>query len=152
MKIRFAKKEDKNHVLNLIVELMNNGYKRQGKPLISPKDLPQDMFDKLLKRDDIKIFVAEENKNIVGLATLYIIPLLRRKKPRGELEELVVTKTLRRKGIGKKLLQTVIEYCKKHNIYSLKLSSLVELTNAHAFYIKQGGVMSEKRFRFDLDS
>lgn len=150
MTIRFATKKDKDAVMDLIAELMNNTCKLQGNLLITTEDLPKHMFDELLKRNDVKIFLAEEDNTTVGLATLYIIPLLRRKTPRGELEELVVTKSMRRKGIGKKLLQAVIDYCKEHGIYSLKLSSLIEMTDAHAFYIKQGGMMNEKRFRFDI--
>lgn len=151
MTIRFANPKDKKGVLNLIAELMNHAYKRQGKPQITIADLPQKTFDMLLKRNDFKIFLAEENDSVIGLATLYIIHVLRKTKPRGELEELVVTENMRGKGIGKRLLQAVIDYCRKNNIYSLKLSTLEEAIDNHAFYMKQGGETHEKRFRFDIE-
>ena len=150
MIIRFAAKKDKKQVLQLIAELMNNAYKMTGKPLISTKDLPQDIFEKLVKRGDVKIFVAEENDKLVGLATLYIIPIMRRTKPRGELEELVVTEDKRGQGIGRKLFEKVLQFCKENNVYSLKLSSYLELTKAHSFYEKLGGKTIERTFRFDI--
>lgn len=150
MKIRLARKQDKTQVLNLIAELMNTAHKTFGTPMISSGDLPQDVFGELLKRGDVKIFVAEENNNLIGLATLYIIPVMRRIKPRAELEELIVTEKKRGKGIGKKLLEIALKYCKDNNIYSLKLSSYLEMTSAHAFYERLGGKTKERIFRFDI--
>lgn len=150
MKIRLANKNDKEQIISLIVELTNVGRKILGKPAVTIQDLSTNTFEKLLKRNDVKMFVAEENNEIAGLATLYIIDVMRRIKPRAELEELVVTKDKRGKGIGEKLIQSVLTYCKTHNIYALKLSSLLGNKKAHAFYKKQGGKIIEQEFRFDI--
>ena len=150
MTIRLAKPSDKNQILELVVELANHIYDLTKKPRVSIADLGVRAFDEILKRDDIKFFVAEDKNVLVGFASLYILPNIRREKPKGEIEEFVITKKYRGKGVGKKLFQTVLDYCKSHNVYALKLTSGIELEGAHAFYEKMGGVFTEKLFRFDI--
>src|SRR3989344_2953338 len=115
MQIRLARKEDKEAVLSLAAELLNTANEKAGHPLISVSDVGSHVFDQLLSTEYAKIFVAEENNTVVGMATIYILPTLRRKKPQGKLEELVVTKKWRGKGVGKQLFQAALDYCKQHN-------------------------------------
>ena len=56
----------------------------------------------------------------------------------------------RGKGIGTALINAIKDYCKKKRIKVIKLTSGLELTRAHKFYMKNGGVFTEKLFRFNL--
>lgn len=91
-----------------------------------------------------------ETGKTVGIATFFIYPVIRRGHYRGQLEEMVVTETMRGKGIGSKLIEPVIAYCKQNNIPTMRLNSGLEFTGAHAFYEKHGGKFTEKMYRFDL--
>ncbi len=108
------------------------------------------MFDEVVARKDTMIFVAEDDGKLVGLITFYLLPNLRHGFYGGHIEDVVVSKSHRRKGVGSRLLEAVKKYCIKHNVSVVKLDSGLELTDAHAFYLKNGGAFTEKMFRFDL--
>jgi GNAT superfamily N-acetyltransferase len=96
------------------------------------------------------IFVAEEAEKVLGVITFYILPSTRHGSHRGHIEDCVVSKTARGKGVGTQLLDAVKEYCKQNNIKVFKLDSGSYLTDAHKFYEKNGGKQTEKMFRFDI--
>lgn len=108
------------------------------------------MFDEVVARTDTMIFLAEDRGKPIGLITFYLLPNLRHGFYGGHIEDVVVSKAYRRKGVGSRMLEAVKKYCKKNNISVIKLDSGLELTDAHAFYQKNGGMFTEKMFRFDL--
>ncbi|HSA83275.1 MAG TPA: GNAT family N-acetyltransferase [Patescibacteria group bacterium] len=149
--VRIATKEDKTDVLRLLDELLTHVEESQGYGSHEPTErVGSSLFDELIVDDKFKIFVAEEDGNVVGAATLFLYPIIRRGQYRGQLEELVVTKSMRGKGAGSKLLEAVKDYCKNNNILSLRLNSGISLTDAHKFYEAHGGKFTEKMFKFDL--
>ena len=152
MHIRFAKNTDKKQILDLLGELITEVNIKSKQPAKTSKGRKEQekRFDELIKRADVQIFVAEEENRLLGVADLFILPLIRRGYYQGYLEDLVVTAGMRGKGIGSKLLSAIKAYCKDHNIPVMKLNSGVYLPEAHRFYEKYGGVCTEKMFRFDL--
>ena len=153
MEIRLANMQDKEAVLALLDELLLEVSKKrtQTTQLSESQVKREKIFVDLLKREDVKIFVAEEDSRLLGVADLFILPIMRRGYFAGHLEDLVITEDSRGKGVGSALLHAVKDYCKKNNIKVMKLTSGFELENAHKFYEKQGGVHTEKMFRFDLN-
>ncbi len=151
MNIRLAEQEDKENVLAILDELIAEVNKKMGS---SKKHRGNEkryaMYDEVIKRDDIKIFIAEENNTVVGLGELHIVPILRRGYHQGVIENFVVAESMRGKGIGSALIQEIINYCKKNNISVIKVNSGIELAEAHAFYEKHGGKFTEKLFRFEI--
>lgn len=152
MNVRFAKKEDKVQVLRLLDELGEEVCRRMG---YSPHNIEAQkvggpIFDEIISRKDTLIFVAEEDKKLIGLVTLYLLPNMRHGWHRGHVEDFVVSETNRGKGIGTQLFDTVKKYCRENNIKVIKLDSGVDLTGAHRFYEKIGGKFTEKMFRFDI--
>jgi N-acetylglutamate synthase-like GNAT family acetyltransferase len=114
MNIREAGKEDKDAILSLLDELLNCVVAKGGHPSPSTnnRDTQGKLFDELLQRNDVKIFVVEENGKIVGVADVFIVPLMRRGYYQAKIEDLVVTEKMRGKGVGSKLFNYIIEYCK----------------------------------------
>jgi len=152
MNIRFADKKDKGKVLMLLDELGEEVNKKMGH---SPHNAEAQkvggpIFDEIVSRKDTLIFVVEESVRIIGLMTLYLLPNMRHGWHRGHIEDFVISKKERGKGIGTKLFNTVKQYCKKNNIKVIKLDSGVDLVDAHRFYEKNGGKFTEKMFRFDI--
>ena len=109
------------------------------------------MFDEIISRDDTKIFVIEENGQILGMSTFYLLPNIRHGWKRGHIEDFFITKNARNKGAGTFLLKSIKDYCRKNNIKVIKLNSGNELVKAHYFYEKNGGKTTERFFRFDID-
>ena len=77
MTIRFAKVTDDVQIISLLDELIHEVNKRGG---FSPKlsksyDDRKKIFVELLKRDDVKIFVAEENEKVYAVADVFFFRL-----------------------------------------------------------------------------
>jgi len=153
MEVRLATIKDKDEVLALLDELLVEVTKKRELPTQPSKSqkLREDMFLELLNRSDVKIFVAEEDSKLLGVADLFILPVMRRGYHQGHLEDLVVTETARGKGVGSAIMRHIKEYCKENNVRVMKLTSGFELGDAHKFYEKQGGVHTEKMFRFEIN-
>ncbi|MGH7204107.1 MAG: GNAT family N-acetyltransferase [Candidatus Levyibacteriota bacterium] len=153
MKIRLAQPVDKESVLKLLDEIGEENNKKVG---YSPHNTEAQkvggpIYEEILSRKDTMIFVAEEDTEIVGVVTFYILPNIRHGSHRGHIEDCVVSKKVRGKGIGSKLFDAVKEYCKQQNIKVFKLDSSNELIETHRFYEKNGGKQAEKMFRFAVE-
>jgi GNAT superfamily N-acetyltransferase len=143
--IRLATPEDKSRVLNLFDQFSS---------FLGSSDTPSKiggpLFDEIVAGPNTMIFVAEDDDQLVGLATFYLLPNIRHAWHRGHIEDLFVSPSIQGKGIGSAIFSAVKDYCHEHNIHVIKLDSGNELTAAHRFYEKQGGRTSERFFRFDL--
>lgn len=152
MKIRFAQPEDKEQVIKLLDELLEVANKKTGVSKEHKGDEKRfELYENASKRDDIKIFVVEEKGKLIGVAELYIVPVMRRGAFRGVIESFVVTKSMRGKGIGSALIKEIISYCKKNGFSKIHLTSALQLIDAHRFYERHGAKFTEKMFRFDLE-
>lgn len=155
MTIRFAEPNDKDQVLQLLDELVAEVNKRRvatgNAPKIESDQIARGrLYEEEILRDDVKIFVAEEDNKLIGMAEFFIVPNLRRGYYRGEIESFVVTEKIRGKGIGTKLLNAIFNFCKENNIKIIKLTSGLELVDAHKFYEHHGGKYTERMYRFEL--
>ena len=152
MTVRLAQIKDKAAVLRLLDELIEEVSERSGKP---PKGVADEQarsrfYEDLLKREDVKIFVVEDNGKTLAFADLFILPIMRRGYYQGHIEDFVVTKDRRGQGIGSLLLQAIKDFCEQQGIKVVKLTSSLELASAHSFYEKHGAKFTEKMYRFDL--
>lgn len=152
MLVRFATKDDKEQILKLLDELGEEINQQKGFSIqnIEAQRKGGRIVDEILSRKDTLLFVADENSLLVGLVTFYVLPNIRHGWHRGHIEDFVVSKFSRGKGIGTQLFDAVKHYCKNNSIQVIKLDSGTELVNAHRFYEKNGGRFTEKMFRFDI--
>jgi ribosomal protein S18 acetylase RimI-like enzyme len=67
----------------------------------------------------------------------------------GYIENVITSEKHRRKGIGKKMIETAIKYAKKENCYKVVLQSGVKRTTAHKFY-ESLGFNGESKKAFEL--
>ena len=134
IKIREAAKNDMQEVYNLIVELAVFE-KEHDEVDISIKDL-EDM-GYLYKNPLFKCFVAEVEDDIVGAAIIYN----RFSTWKGKtlhLEDLIVTKKMRGKGIGSKLFDKVILFGKKSEAKRISWNVIDWNKDAIEFYENRG--------------
>ena len=88
----------------------------------------------------VNIIVAESNNEIVGFCLFRNFNNYPEKYPNAdcEISSLYVTSRLKRNGIGKKLMQYVIELLKKEGKTTMILGCLKENYPSRAFYEKMG--------------
>lgn len=87
------------------------------------------------------LFIATDNGRIVGMATLIAF-----QKPTGlvgQVEDVVVSSDYRGLGIGRDLMNTLIETAKARNLRSLQLTSNSCRVAAHGLYHSLGFVVKE---------
>jgi len=103
-----------------------------------------------IEKNNIKYFVAKDNDKIIGSNYICIIPnLTHGGRSIGYIENVIVDKNCRRKGIGKKLMEMAIEYAKENNCYKIVLQSGMENKDAHEFY-KNIGFNETTKKAFEL--
>ncbi|REH00055.1 GNAT family N-acetyltransferase [Flavobacterium aquicola] len=133
MKIRKGQKEDMKGVLALIQELAVFE-KEPDAVLITAEDLVRDGFgDKPL----FEVFVAEAEKEIVGIA-LYYNRYSTWKGKTIHLEDLVVKESMRGTGLGYALYSEVIKQGQKDKVRRIEWNVLDWNTPAIDFYEKSG--------------
>jgi len=125
LKIRRIKQTDFNQVRILLTNSFNSRY---NKPFTA-----QNFSD-----SKNIILIAEIHGAIVGVASLHIIQKLTRKM--GLIEDVAVDSKLRGNGIGKKLIENLVDYSRKAKCDKISLSSSEE--NA-PFYEKIGFQVNE---------
>jgi GNAT superfamily N-acetyltransferase len=152
MEIRLAKLEDERKVLELLDELGEEMNDKTGQSAhnTEAQRIGGPIFREIINRKDTLIFVAIEDNVIIGLATFYILPNIRHGMHRGHVEDIIVNKDMRGKGIGTKIFNAIKDFCKKNDIKVIKLDTNKNL-EAHNFYLRNGGKQTELMYRFDLD-
>jgi len=86
----------------------------------------------VLKDKNTLVFVAKDGARIVGMALLCITARIGRRT--GQVEDVVVDDGYRGKGIGKALMQTLIETARKKKLTEIYLTSRPARVAANALY------------------
>jgi GNAT superfamily N-acetyltransferase len=95
-----------------------------------------EVLNEIINSGNCKVFVAETDGEIVGTLTLvtYRIPT----GMKAWIEDVVVDKSMRGKGIGRILTQHAIDYAKKTGISKIDLTSSPFRIAANELYQKMG--------------
>jgi GNAT superfamily N-acetyltransferase len=103
------------------------------------KDSELEKFEKLLKNymqeDDKKILVAQDNDSkIIGMISMVFLSRLNQNTLEMYVPELIVSQNYRSKGIGKKLIDSSIEFGKEKKCHRMRLESGNQRIESHKFY------------------
>ena len=93
---------------------------------------------------------AEIDGKEVGRAYLYLMNKDLHKRPFGFMEDVFVNEDCRSKGVGKELVNKIIEKAKENNCYKLVCTSRYEKEKVHMLYEKLGFSDHGKEFRIDF--
>ena len=85
------------------------------------KNYDKKINESIFSSDDVDGIVALEKGNVLGYASIHYIKKITRKS--GIIEDVVVKENQRGKGIGKLLVNNLIEKAKKNNCDKIILSS-----------------------------
>lgn len=152
MIVRLATATDRDQVLRLLNQLgeVINTLVHFDPDNVRALELGKENYDAAIRRDDRRIFVAEDDGKILGLATFFILNDFITGRTFAHVDDFVVDKLHRGQGIGTAILDFIKDYAKKHGIRVVELTSSLPLTQAHAFYEHRGGVFARKVIRFDI--
>jgi GNAT superfamily N-acetyltransferase len=98
----------------------------------------KDMFSLNLQAPNQHYICAEIPSKIIGFCSLTIKNNLWQQAFLGNIDELVVDENYRGKGVGKALLDKIIEIAKSHGCVRVELDSGFHREKAHAFYRSLG--------------
>lgn len=138
MEIRKFEEKDIKETYDLLNELYSNGIEY---------NIFVEKYKECLKNEKFYGIVAKENSKIVGVLTSRIINRLVKSKDILFIDDLIVDKDHRNKGIGKLLLKTAIDYAQKMNCQTVELTSYIDNINAHRFYENNGLIKKHYKFK-----
>jgi len=133
--IRPATAEDQTAVLDLIEELFAPPGSR---PPNYRRERAAYAFRHATEAFDADVLLAVDDGRIVGLASVYVDLETIRFGRRCWLEDLVVTASMRGKGIGHRLLDAAAAWAREHRCTHLGLVSAAARKDAHRFYVANG--------------
>lgn len=131
--IREAKAEDLPGILSLHAQLEPEA------DVIQPIEEAKTIFSRIKKYPDYRIYVATTEREIIGTFALLIMDnLAHLGAPSGVIEDVVVHKDWQRKGIGRRIMNFAMDYCRESGCYKVTLSSNLKREGAHRFYESLG--------------
>lgn len=92
------------------------------------------------------LFIAEVEEGVAGLIAFHLIPLIHADGYLGRITALVVGEAFRRKGIARKLMETVEDWGRQRGCTRFEVTTNEKRLDAHAFYQTSGYRISSKRF------
>lgn len=150
--IRLATLADRDQALHLLNQLGSvvNEVVKFDPDNVRAHELGFQNFEQALSRDDRKIFVVEQDSQLIGVATYFLFNDFITGRPFVHMDDFVIDSKCRGKGIGTQLLIYVKQYAKDHGVTTLQLTSSLPLIRAHKFYEKNGGFFARKVIKFEL--
>ncbi|MDP3728632.1 MAG: GNAT family N-acetyltransferase [bacterium] len=97
----------------------------------------------------IKFYIEEKDKEL-GRAYLYILRNDLHQRPFGFLEDVFVDGSVRGEGLGRSLVQKVIEEARSQNCYKLICTSRYAKPKVHDLYLRLGFLDHGKEFRINF--
>ena len=132
LEIRAATETDLPSILRLYVEVEDDGR-------VLPIEQARSIFARMRSYPDYVVYVAMLGGSIVGTFALLIMDnLAHMGAPSGVLEDVVVQRDWRGKGVGKQMVRFAMDHCRERGCYKLALSSNINREAAHRFYDSLG--------------
>ncbi len=105
------------------------------------QDITKEKLQVALKDSHSHFFVLKDDARIVGTATLILMQRLN--STTAYVEDVVVDETYRGKGLGKRLIQKLIDESKKLGVRKMQFTSKPERIVANIMYQKMGFVLKK---------
>jgi GNAT superfamily N-acetyltransferase len=126
-------------------------------------DLPVDrlssrqrtMWDRMMATDDLTVYLAETQQQAVGTASLLVMPHITYDcHPTAFIEAMVVAQAHRRRGVGRMLLERLLDDARTASCRKVQLLSHKRHVGdgAHDFYRSLGFAAEAEGFRLYLDT
>ena len=100
-----------------------------------------------LAQSNESVLVAQEGNEVIGFATVHVMPVLHRPTPVGRISAIMVAEDRRGRGVGCALMAAAERAASSRGCALMEVTSNRALTAAHAFYEHLGYEISSFRFR-----
>jgi len=111
----------------------------------SDADAVEERLDRLRIVGD-RVFVAELEGQVVGLAHLQVTPAIERDRPAGKLGALIVDEAHRGHGVGRALVEAVEREARLRGCELVFLTTSDRRDDAHVFYERVGFEQTGRRY------
>ena len=136
--IRKASKEDVSSVYHFICLLEETIFEYAGFEKI---------FYSNVSSKNCRYMVAVNDVNeVIGFISCHIQQLLHHGGSVAEIQELFVVKTYRKAGVGKALVNTLLEKLVQDKVTSVEVTAQTKRLKTHTFYEAAGFIYSHKKF------
>ena len=121
-------------------------------PLLGELGYPADAgalasrLQRMLGRDDQRVFIAERDGAALGLLALHVFPVLAYDRDLAMIMALVVTASARGLGVGRGLIERAEAVAKSLGASRLMVTTHVRRADAHAFYDRLGFEFTGRRY------
>lgn len=132
--IRAWQKKDIEQITSLLNQLKHDLHENND---ISPDNV-HEQYKKMKGNDVYTSYVYEDNNKVIGFVSVIYYRSVFHKKGTALINELVVEKENRGKGIGKKLLDYIIKEALVMEMDEIEVGVMKENENAISFYKKNG--------------
>jgi len=102
-------------------------------------DEAREHLARIQQNANYRLLVALVDGEILGTYSLVLVDKLgKRGSPAGVVEDVAVSPSAQRKGVGRAMMAHAIEECRKAGCYKVALSSNLKRGDAHRFYESLG--------------
>lgn len=122
-----ADEQSLGDILRLVAELRSNTVEHRGEL--------SDLQDIIANENAIMV-VAKDGESIVGMASLYVIPKVGKRV--GTIEDVIVGSHYRGQGIGRHLMEALIDSAREQRLEEIYLTSKPSRDAANNLYTKLG--------------
>ena len=141
--VRRAEARDFDDVVGLLGGL--------GRPAPADDPLPQrNVFLDHLSYDEVRVFVAEEDAEIVGVASFWLRPRLNWTTLEGWIPDLYVHPAHRERGVGRQLIDACAAEARRRGCHRLTLESGLQRDDAHRLYESYGFRHAGRQYTLQL--
>jgi ribosomal protein S18 acetylase RimI-like enzyme len=146
MRTREATIEDSAIIAQLMAQLIEaSGYEDWQ---VSPEQI-EESLRKMADSDGYQVLLAEDEGQVVGLLSLSFRHTLFHPAPSALIDELVVERGHRRRGVGQQLMAEAIERCRAAGCCEIEVSTERSNEAAQKFYRQHG--FSHEAVLFELE-
>ena len=103
-------------------------------------------MERMLRRDDQRVLVAERDGKALGLLALHVFPVLAYDRDLAMIMALVVTESARGLGVGRALIERAEVVARSLGASRLMVTTHVRRADAHAFYERLGFEFTGRRY------
>ena len=144
-RIRTARLTDAEAIESLYQQLHQGDYLSPGKRRF------RHGLQRVLNDVDERFFVAVVGKKLVGATHVILFRHLGRGlRPMAIVENVIVDQSVRRLGIGSRLMETAVKFARSKHCYKVALTSNRKRAHAHRFYRRIGWKWSSLGFTLNL--
>lgn len=133
MEVRFAKYNDFKGIMDLY-DFLNPG------DTLASLDQLKNIWDEIMNDPrKYRYAVAEEQNRLLATSCITIVPNITRKgRSYAVIENVITHPDVRRKGIGRAMIQLLLDFAKENDCYKVMLLSSNDRKIAHDFYQSLG--------------